>query len=68
MSHCHYPYDVIIIFVYDNDKWKIYRYSFFWLFQDVVAPMSKDAPIEWMEAEDPLFMLYTSGSTGKPKV
>ncbi|XP_059613931.1 acetyl-coenzyme A synthetase [Phlebotomus argentipes] len=22
---------------------------------------------EWMEAEDPLFMLYTSGSTGKPK-
>jgi acetyl-CoA synthetase len=22
---------------------------------------------EWLEAEDPLFMLYTSGSTGKPK-
>lgn len=22
---------------------------------------------EWMNAEDPLFMLYTSGSTGKPK-
>lgn len=22
---------------------------------------------EWMQAEDPLFMLYTSGSTGKPK-
>ncbi|MEW6265564.1 MAG: acetate--CoA ligase [Thermodesulfobacteriota bacterium] len=22
---------------------------------------------EWMEAEDPLFILYTSGSTGKPK-
>lgn len=22
---------------------------------------------EWMDAEDPLFMLYTSGSTGKPK-
>jgi len=31
----------------------------------------KDAPAqcdpEWMDAEDPLFMLYTSGSTGKPK-
>ena len=22
---------------------------------------------EWMDAEDPLFMLYTSGSTGTPK-
>jgi hypothetical protein len=22
---------------------------------------------EWLDAEDPLFMLYTSGSTGKPK-
>ncbi len=31
----------------------------------------KDAPAEcepeWMDAEDPLFILYTSGSTGKPK-
>ena len=68
MSHYRYPDDDIIIFVYNKDKWKIYIYSFFWPFQDVVAPMSKDAPIEWMEAEDPLFMLYTSGSTGKPKV
>jgi acetyl-CoA synthetase len=25
------------------------------------------APVEWMDAEDPLFILYTSGSTGKPK-
>jgi len=25
------------------------------------------APCEWMDAEDPLFILYTSGSTGKPK-
>lgn len=23
---------------------------------------------EWLDAEDPLFILYTSGSTGKPKV
>eukprot|EP00871_Galdieria_phlegrea_P003885 jgi/Galph1/4498/GphlegSOOS_G3179.1 len=28
---------------------------------------SVDCPIEWMDAEDPLFVLYTSGSTGKPK-
>jgi acetyl-CoA synthetase len=24
-------------------------------------------PVEWMAAEDPLYILYTSGSTGKPK-
>ncbi|BAN50627.1 acetate--CoA ligase [Metapseudomonas resinovorans] len=28
---------------------------------------SDDCPPEWMDAEDPLFILYTSGSTGKPK-
>lgn len=28
---------------------------------------AKDCPVEWMDAEDPLFILYTSGSTGKPK-
>lgn len=26
-----------------------------------------NCPPEWMDSEDPLFMLYTSGSTGKPK-
>jgi acetyl-CoA synthetase len=32
--------------------------------------MAKEKPQcepEWMDAEDPLFILYTSGSTGKPK-
>lgn len=33
---------------------------------------TRDAPEEcepeWLDAEDPLFILYTSGSTGKPKV
>ena len=28
---------------------------------------SSDCPVEWMDAEDPLFILYTSGSTGTPK-
>lgn len=35
--------------------------------QDVIGRCPKEAPVEWLEAEDPLFMLYTSGSTGKPK-
>ncbi|KPA83996.1 putative acetyl-CoA synthetase [Leptomonas pyrrhocoris] len=41
-----------------------------WL-TDAVAKLSaaehEDCPVEWMEAEDTLFLLYTSGSTGKPK-
>jgi acetyl-CoA synthetase len=34
---------------------------------DVVPQQPTSAPVEWVDAEDPLFMLYTSGSTGKPK-
>ncbi|MCX8031759.1 MAG: AMP-binding protein, partial [Thermodesulfovibrionales bacterium] len=34
---------------------------------DLMANASADCPPEWMDAEDPLFILYTSGSTGKPK-
>jgi len=35
--------------------------------QDVIPGQSTECEIEWVEAEDPLFLLYTSGSTGKPK-
>ncbi|MCP3944028.1 MAG: acetate--CoA ligase [Desulfobacteraceae bacterium] len=34
---------------------------------EAVAEESSECPVEWMDAEDPLFILYTSGSTGKPK-
>jgi len=34
---------------------------------EVIAQMSDSCEPEWMDAEDPLFILYTSGSTGKPK-
>lgn len=37
----------------------------FW--HDDVASQSSSCDVEWMDAEDPLFLLYTSGSTGKPK-
>ena len=32
-----------------------------------LAAQRATCPAEWMDAEDPLFILYTSGSTGKPK-
>ena len=35
--------------------------------QDAMKDASLDCEPEWMDSEDPLFILYTSGSTGKPK-
>ncbi|HET7177306.1 MAG TPA: acetate--CoA ligase, partial [Solirubrobacterales bacterium] len=37
-----------------------------WLDEEMAKHRST-CPVEWMAAEDPLFILYTSGSTGKPK-
>jgi acetyl-CoA synthetase len=34
---------------------------------DLTAKQAATCEPEWMDAEDPLFILYTSGSTGKPK-
>ncbi|MBW2557268.1 MAG: acetate--CoA ligase [Deltaproteobacteria bacterium] len=34
---------------------------------DEMAKVDANCEPEWMDAEDPLFILYTSGSTGKPK-
>jgi acetyl-CoA synthetase len=34
---------------------------------DEMKDVSPKCDPEWMDAEDPLFILYTSGSTGKPK-
>ena len=40
----------------------------FWYHEEVrAADIQKHCDIEWVDAEDPLFILYTSGSTGKPK-
>ncbi|KAI3374757.1 hypothetical protein L3Q82_021315, partial [Scortum barcoo] len=34
---------------------------------DVMRDSPEECEPEWLDAEDPLFILYTSGSTGKPK-
>ncbi len=34
---------------------------------EVMTEASPQCEPEWMDSEDPLFVLYTSGSTGKPK-
>ncbi|MCF8040553.1 MAG: acetate--CoA ligase [Desulfarculaceae bacterium] len=34
---------------------------------DLMADAESTCEVEWMDSEDPLFILYTSGSTGKPK-
>lgn len=36
-------------------------------YDEAVSSQPKECPVEWVEAEHPLFLLYTSGSTGKPK-
>ncbi|KAK9823166.1 hypothetical protein WJX72_000770 [[Myrmecia] bisecta] len=35
--------------------------------REAMARQASHCPVEWVGAEDPLFLLYTSGSTGKPK-
>ena len=35
--------------------------------EEELAKQRATSPVEWMDAEAPLFVLYTSGSTGKPK-
>ncbi|GAA0150736.1 ligase [Lithospermum erythrorhizon] len=48
----------------EDTKWHEGR-DIWW--QDVIPKCGTTCPVEWVDAEDPLFLLYTSGSTGKPK-
>ena len=36
-------------------------------YHEITASATDECEPEWMDSEDPLFILYTSGSTGKPK-
>ncbi|THU49714.1 hypothetical protein C4D60_Mb06t12460 [Musa balbisiana] len=64
------PVDLCLIFENksamkrESTKWQIGR-DVWW--QDVVPQFPTKCLVEWVDAEDPLFLLYTSGSTGKPK-
>jgi len=49
----------------DNEVEMVEGRDLWW--SEEMAKVSADCPVEWMDAEDPLFILYTSGSTGKPK-
>ncbi|KAL3347103.1 hypothetical protein AABB24_025493 [Solanum stoloniferum] len=61
-----------VCLTYENDsamkkemtKWTKGR-DIWW--QDVILKYPVTCDVEWVDAEDPLFLLYTSGSTGKPK-
>eukprot|EP00850_Spirogloea_muscicola_P006361 SM000030S11370 [mRNA] locus=s30:360284:365994:- [translate_table: standard] len=65
-------FEVQTVLIYDN-KLAVERKEIPWVegrdvwWQDAVEAQESTCPVEWMDAEAPLFMLYTSGSTGKPK-
>ncbi|XP_042897518.1 acetyl-coenzyme A synthetase, cytoplasmic [Parasteatoda tepidariorum] len=48
-------------------KWGMNDSSILSFWHDEMKNSSAICDVEWMDAEDPLFILYTSGSTGKPK-
>lgn len=81
LEHCKkdFQYEVnhVLVFKRAGDKIKTHmaRHRDIWV-ENEIQHVNKQCDIEWMDAEDPLFILYTSGkslikfnigSTGKPK-
>ncbi|MBN1624960.1 MAG: acetate--CoA ligase [Deltaproteobacteria bacterium] len=55
----------VIVNRIDKETKMVEGRDFWW--HDLMKDASVKCEPEWMDAEDPLFILYTSGSTGKPK-
>jgi acetyl-CoA synthetase len=66
LTGCPDVHSVLVIRRTGNDSIGWHEERDVW-YHDAVADAPVDCPVEWMDAEDPLFILYTSGSTGKPK-
>ncbi len=60
--------DVHTVFVMERtgDQVSMSEGRDYWL-HDALSKVSHVCEPEWVDSEDPLFILYTSGSTGKPK-
>ncbi|MDD5092906.1 MAG: acetate--CoA ligase [Dehalococcoidia bacterium] len=58
----------VIVFKRANADVTLKKGLEYWWHEEMAAPdITPVCEPEWMDAEDPLFILYTSGSTGKPK-
>lgn len=65
LAHCPNVHSCIVVKRTGGDvAWDKQRD--FW-YEDLVERQPNDCDPEWVDSEDPLFILYTSGSTGKPK-
>lgn len=65
MEHCPNVHTVLVVKRTGGDiDWHDQRDV--WYHEATEAAAAQCEP-EWMDSEDPLFILYTSGSTGKPK-
>ncbi|MES1910352.1 MAG: hypothetical protein MHM6MM_002959 [Cercozoa sp. M6MM] len=55
----------VLMLQQDNDKCEFDRVTLD--LNTLVMQQRPYCPCEWLDSEDPLFVLYTSGSTGRPK-